>query len=97
MTARTVLASYWGDRMGRQVTTIEEDVPEAIEPESVASDAPDKVRTAAGAAAGQLPPHPGTPFPASLFGAGGRQPDGGERRERKGVAVPRAAHGGTIG
>ena len=44
MTARTVLASYWGDRMGRQVTTIEEDVPEAIEPESVTSDAPDKVR-----------------------------------------------------
>ena len=45
MTARTVLASYWGDRMGRQVTTIEEDVPEAIQPDSVASDAPDKVRT----------------------------------------------------
>jgi RNA polymerase sigma-70 factor (ECF subfamily) len=44
MTARTVLASYWGDRMGRQVTSIEEDVPEVIEPESVASDAPDKVR-----------------------------------------------------
>ena len=44
MTARTVLASYWGERMGRQVTTIEEDVPEVIEPESFASDAPDKVR-----------------------------------------------------
>jgi RNA polymerase sigma-70 factor (ECF subfamily) len=44
MTARTVLASYWGDRMGRQVTTIEEDVPEVIEPEAIASDAPDKVR-----------------------------------------------------
>jgi RNA polymerase sigma-70 factor (ECF subfamily) len=44
MTARTVLASYWGDRMGRQVTTIEEDVPEVIEPETFASDAPDKVR-----------------------------------------------------
>jgi RNA polymerase sigma-70 factor, ECF subfamily len=44
MTARTVLASYWGDRMGRPVTAIEEDVPEVIEPESVASDAPDKVR-----------------------------------------------------
>ena len=44
MTARTVLASYWADRMGRQVTSIEEDVPEAVEPESVASDAPDKVR-----------------------------------------------------
>jgi len=44
MTARTVLASYWGDRIGRQVTSIEEDVPEVIEPESVASDAPDKVR-----------------------------------------------------
>jgi RNA polymerase sigma factor (sigma-70 family) len=44
MTARTVLASYWGDRMGRQVTAIEEDVPDPIEPESVASDAPDKVR-----------------------------------------------------
>ena len=44
MTARTVLASYWGDRMGRQLTTIEEDVPEVIEPELIASDAPDKVR-----------------------------------------------------
>jgi RNA polymerase sigma-70 factor (ECF subfamily) len=44
MTARTVLASYWGDRMGRQVTSIEEDVPETVEPEPVASDAPDKVR-----------------------------------------------------
>jgi len=44
MTARTVLASYWKDRMGRQVTWIEEDVPEVIEPESFASDAPDKVR-----------------------------------------------------
>ena len=45
MTARTVLASYWGDRMGRPVTSIEEDVPELIEPESLASDAPDKVRS----------------------------------------------------
>jgi RNA polymerase sigma factor (sigma-70 family) len=44
MTARTVLASYWSDRMGRQVTSIEEDVPEAIEPESFATDTPDKVR-----------------------------------------------------
>jgi RNA polymerase sigma factor (sigma-70 family) len=44
MTARSVLASYWGDRMGRSVTSIEEDVPEVIEPEFAASDAPDKVR-----------------------------------------------------
>jgi RNA polymerase sigma factor (sigma-70 family) len=44
MTARTVLASYWGDRMGRQVTVIEDDVPEPIEAEVIASDAPDKVR-----------------------------------------------------
>jgi RNA polymerase sigma factor (sigma-70 family) len=43
MTARTVLASYWADRMGREVTSIEEDVPEAQEPELVASDAPDRV------------------------------------------------------
>jgi RNA polymerase sigma factor (sigma-70 family) len=43
-TARTVLASYWGDRMGRPITSIEDDVPEAVEPETVASDAPDKVR-----------------------------------------------------
>jgi RNA polymerase sigma factor (sigma-70 family) len=43
MTARTVLASYWADRMGREVTSIEEDVPEAIEPEFVASDAPVRV------------------------------------------------------
>ena len=48
MTARTVLASYWGDRMGREVTTIEQDVPDAreiTEPEYIASDAPDKVRS----------------------------------------------------
>ena len=44
MTARTVLASYWRDRMGREVTAIEEDVPGIIEPESIMSDAPDKVR-----------------------------------------------------
>ena len=43
MTARTVLASYWGDRMGKPVTTIEEDVPDVIEPELIASDAPEKV------------------------------------------------------
>jgi RNA polymerase sigma factor (sigma-70 family) len=43
MTARTVLASYWADRMGREVTSIEEDVPEALEPELVPSDAPDRV------------------------------------------------------
>jgi RNA polymerase sigma factor (sigma-70 family) len=43
MTARTVLASYWADRMGREVTSIEEDVPEATEPELIASDAPDRV------------------------------------------------------
>jgi len=43
MTARTVLASYWADRMGREVTSIEEDVPEACEPEVIASDAPDRV------------------------------------------------------
>jgi RNA polymerase sigma-70 factor (ECF subfamily) len=43
MTARTVLASYWADRMGREVTSIEEDMPEAIEPEFVASDAPVRV------------------------------------------------------
>ncbi len=44
MTARTVLASYWKDRMGREVTVIEEDVPDEIEPDLIASDAPDKVR-----------------------------------------------------
>ena len=45
LTARTVLASYWGDRMGREVTYIDVDVPEADEQRPVASDAPDKVRS----------------------------------------------------
>jgi RNA polymerase sigma factor (sigma-70 family) len=45
MTARTVLASYWRDRMGRELTTIEDDVPETVEPEDVVGDAPAKVRT----------------------------------------------------
>jgi RNA polymerase sigma factor (sigma-70 family) len=44
MTARTVLASYWRYRMGRELTTIDDDLPEPLEPEQVASDAPDKVR-----------------------------------------------------
>jgi RNA polymerase sigma-70 factor (ECF subfamily) len=44
MTARTVLASYWRDRMGREVTAIDDDVAEVLEPESFASDSPDKVR-----------------------------------------------------
>jgi RNA polymerase sigma-70 factor (ECF subfamily) len=44
MTARTVLASYWRVRMGREVTSIEDDVPETIEQELVASNAPERVR-----------------------------------------------------
>jgi RNA polymerase sigma factor (sigma-70 family) len=44
MTARTVLASYWADRMGRDVTSIEGDLPEANEPEPAVGDAPDRVR-----------------------------------------------------
>lgn len=44
MTARTVLAGYWKDRMGREVTSIEDDLPEGSAPELVASDAPDKVQ-----------------------------------------------------
>jgi RNA polymerase sigma factor (sigma-70 family) len=39
-----VLASYWKARMGREVTSIEDDVPEPDEPEEVGSNAPDKVR-----------------------------------------------------
>ena len=45
MTARTALASYWRERMGREVTTIEDDVPEAVEPEDIVGDAPAKVRS----------------------------------------------------
>ena len=44
MTSRTVLAGYWKDRMGRQITTIDDDVPESSEPEQVAGDAPETVR-----------------------------------------------------
>jgi RNA polymerase sigma factor (sigma-70 family) len=44
MTARTVLASYWRDRMGREVTTIEDDLPDDSGPELIESDAPDRVR-----------------------------------------------------
>ena len=44
MTARTVLASYWRDRMGRQITTIEEDLPDESGQEIIESNAPDRVR-----------------------------------------------------
>lgn len=42
MTARTVLAGYWKDRMGREVTVIDDDLP-AVDIETVASAAPDTV------------------------------------------------------
>jgi RNA polymerase sigma factor (sigma-70 family) len=44
MTARTVLASYWRDRMGREITTIDDDLPDEGEQEILPSDAPDRVR-----------------------------------------------------
>jgi RNA polymerase sigma-70 factor (ECF subfamily) len=44
MTARTVLASYWRDRMGREITAIEDDLPDESWQETVESDAPDRVR-----------------------------------------------------
>ena len=44
MTARSVLAAYWKDRMGRQITSIDEDVAETLEPEQVGNDAPETVR-----------------------------------------------------
>jgi RNA polymerase sigma factor (sigma-70 family) len=44
MTARTVLASYWADRMGRDVTSIDGDLPEPYETGPAAGDAPDRVR-----------------------------------------------------
>lgn len=44
MTARTALASYWRDRMGRQITTIEDDLPDESGQEIIESSAPDRVR-----------------------------------------------------
>ena len=44
MTARTVLASYWRDRMGREVTTIEDDLPDDSEQEIIEGDATEKAR-----------------------------------------------------
>lgn len=45
MTARGVLATYWKERMGREVTTIDDDLPESGQPDQLLSDAPDKVRS----------------------------------------------------
>ena len=43
MTARTVLATYWRHRMGRELTTIDEDLPATGERESIDGDAPGRV------------------------------------------------------
>ena len=43
LTARTVLASYWRDRMGRELTTIDADWPED-DRDPTESDAPERVR-----------------------------------------------------
>jgi RNA polymerase sigma factor (sigma-70 family) len=45
MTARTVLASYWRDRMGRELTTIDEDLPDDGGSELGDSDAPQRVQS----------------------------------------------------
>ena len=44
MTARTVLASYWRERMGRQLTTIDEDLPDQSGQELIEGDSPERVR-----------------------------------------------------
>jgi RNA polymerase sigma-70 factor, ECF subfamily len=44
MTARTVLAGYWRDRMGREITTIDEDLPDESGGEVIESDAPERVQ-----------------------------------------------------
>ena len=43
MTARTVLSAHWRHRMGRELTTIDEDLPIVGEPDDVAGDAPGRV------------------------------------------------------
>jgi RNA polymerase sigma-70 factor (ECF subfamily) len=43
-TARTVLASYWRHRMGREVTVIDDDVPQAASDGAVDAEAPSRVR-----------------------------------------------------
>lgn len=45
LTARTVLASYWKERMGRDITVIDENLPDRIEDDAVVSDAPERVRS----------------------------------------------------
>lgn len=44
MTASTVLASYWRERMGRQLTTIDEDLPDHSGQELIEGDSPERVR-----------------------------------------------------
>jgi RNA polymerase sigma-70 factor (ECF subfamily) len=44
MTARTVLASYWRDRMGREITVIDDDLPDESGQEITHSNATDRVR-----------------------------------------------------
>jgi RNA polymerase sigma-70 factor (ECF subfamily) len=48
MTSRTVLAAYWKERMGRQITAIDEDfergIAEKVEPEQTGSAAAETVR-----------------------------------------------------
>ena len=76
MTARTVLASYWRDRMGRQITTIEEDLPDESGQEDHRIGCTRPGAAGVGDVTGQLSSHPGTPFPAGFLGSRGRGADG---------------------
>jgi RNA polymerase sigma factor (sigma-70 family) len=42
VTARTVLAGHWRATMGREITTIDDDHPDAVSPEPAVSDAPQR-------------------------------------------------------
>ena len=81
--------------MGREVTSIDDDLPEPEEPESVVSDAPDKVRSLLARLPDNYRRILELRFLQAFSVREAAESDGGERREREGVAVPCAAHGGA--
>jgi hypothetical protein len=80
--------------MGREVTAIEEDVPEIIEPESSRATRPTRCTGCCNCCRTTIAVSWNC---ASSRPFGAEAPVKGVTSRREGVAVPRAAHGGTVG
>lgn len=87
-TARTVLAAHWREMLGREITSID-DIEQPPQSEEAVSDAPQRRGT--GPTAGELSSDSAAAILARKLDQGIRGRARGERRQRQGAPISRAA------